>query len=94
MIVIGADANAAIGRRARNTNAQVTGPYGNTCVNDIGELLLNLMRRCTLVDTISFHKQKLYDTWVSNFDNNSYAHDHFLVNSITRKSKSMMRYSQ
>jgi hypothetical protein len=37
------------------------------------------MRTCTLVDTLSFHKQKLYDTCVSNFYKQSYAHDHFLV---------------
>jgi hypothetical protein len=30
-------------------------------------------------DTLSFHKHRLYDTWVSNFDNKSYAHNHFLV---------------
>jgi site-specific DNA-cytosine methylase len=38
------------------------------------------MRECTLVDTLSFHKHKVYDTWVSNFEKLSYAHDHFLVN--------------
>jgi hypothetical protein len=37
------------------------------------------MRKCTLVETISFHKHTLYDTWVRNFDNKSCAHDHFLV---------------
>jgi hypothetical protein len=91
MIAIGAGANAVIGRRSRNTNAQVLGPYGNTCVNDRGELLLNLMRKCTLVDTLSFHTDKLYDaTLVSNFDNRSYAHDHFLVKYKGQKTKSMM----
>jgi hypothetical protein len=69
MIVIGADANAAIRRRARNTDVHVAGPYGDTHVNDRGELLLNLMRKWTLVDTLSFHKHKLYGTCVSNFDN-------------------------
>jgi hypothetical protein len=79
IITIGADANAAIGRRVRNTDAHVVGPNGNTCVNDRGELLLNLMRKWTLVDTLSFCKHKLYNTWVCNFDNKSYAHDHFLI---------------
>jgi hypothetical protein len=37
------------------------------------------LRKCTLVDTLSFHKHKLYDIWVSNFDKQAYAHDHFLV---------------
>jgi hypothetical protein len=41
--------------------------------------VLNLMRKCTLVDTLPFHKHKLYDTWVRNFDTLLYAHDHFLV---------------
>jgi hypothetical protein len=79
MIVISDDANAAIGRRERKTYAQVEDPYRNTHANDRGELLLNLMRKCTLEDTLSFHKHKLYDTWVSNFDKQSYAHDHLLV---------------
>jgi ribosomal protein S17 len=79
MIVIGADANAVIGKRERNTDAHVLGPNGNTCVNDRGYLLLKLMRKSTLVDTLSFHKHKLYDRWVRNFDNKSYAHDHFLI---------------
>jgi hypothetical protein len=73
---IGADVNAVIERRVRITNAHVPGPNRNTCVNDRGELLLNLMIKWTLVDTLSFHKHKLYDTWVSNLDNTSYAHDH------------------
>jgi hypothetical protein len=34
MIVIVADANAAIGRRALKNDAHVLGPYGNTRVND------------------------------------------------------------
>jgi hypothetical protein len=45
------------------------------------------MRKCTLVDTLSFHKHKLYDTWVSNFDNKSYAHDNFLVKYKGKKIK-------
>jgi hypothetical protein len=72
IIVIGADANAVIGRRARKTDAQVLGPYGNIHGNDRGELLLNLTRKFTLVETLSFHKHKLYDAWVSNFDKQSF----------------------
>jgi hypothetical protein len=56
-------------------------------VNDRGELLLNLIRKCALVDTLSFHKHKLYDTWVSNFDKLSYAHDHFQVKYNVQKIK-------
>jgi hypothetical protein len=38
------------------------------------------MRKCTLlVDTLSFHKHRLYATWVINFDKQSYGHDNFLV---------------
>jgi hypothetical protein len=37
------------------------------------------MRKFTLVDTLSFNKNRLYDTWVRNFDNKSYAQYHFLV---------------
>jgi hypothetical protein len=50
-------------------------------------LLLHLMRKCTLVDTLSFHKHKLYDTWVRIFDNQSHAHDHFLVKYKGKKIK-------
>jgi hypothetical protein len=46
-----------------------------------------LIRKCTLVDTLSFHRLKLYYTWVSNFDKVSYAHDHFLVKYNGRKIK-------
>jgi hypothetical protein len=81
-----------IGRRARNTDVNVLGPYGNTCVNDRRDLLLNLMRKCTLVDTLSFHKDKLYyDTLVSNFDNRSYDHDHFLVKYKGQKKINVVR---
>jgi hypothetical protein len=31
------------------------------------------------VETLSFHKHRLYATWVINFDKQSYGHDHFLV---------------
>jgi hypothetical protein len=39
------------------------------------------------VDTLSFHKHKLYGTWVSNVDNKSYAHDHFLFKYKRQKIK-------
>jgi hypothetical protein len=79
--------NAAVGRRERATNAHAIYPYGNPRVNYRGETLLNVMRVCRLVDTLSFHKNKIYDTWASNFDKLSYASDHCVVSFKGQKIK-------
>jgi hypothetical protein len=68
-----------MGKIMQHADAHIIGPYRNPRVNDRGEALLNLMRESTYVDLMSFFKHKMYDTWVGNFENTSYEHDHVLI---------------